>query len=295
MYKLRHRARQFADVSRSFFGLRDIAADATASQVLAQEISSLKYPTEFYSFVYDQMKSLRRTVVTVREGQSDTRLAKFIASIASSENPTQLPAVIEIGRYADSVRSDLRELGDSDVSEHFYISSSLTTKGRFLSNLVRYCRVTSCIEIGTAYGISSMFMLASQQQCGIRPNVTTIEGFSPQKEISSAKLKDKYGDSVTTLHGLKEDIIISLLDNGPQFDMLFHDGSHRGDDYIEDFKKVRKILKPNSIVVIDDIRWGAPSKASKLTCHEGWLEVVKEPGVRHAVEVDGSIGVLLLS
>ena len=52
-------------------------------------------------------------------------------------------------------------------------------------NAVRSCRLTSCLEIGTAYGVSAFFIIEAQKQCEMEPRLTTIEGYSPQKEISS--------------------------------------------------------------------------------------------------------------
>jgi predicted O-methyltransferase YrrM len=70
---------------------------------------------------------------------------------------------------------------------------------------------------------------------------------------------------------------------------------HSKENYIRDFHTVLPIATPGAVILMDDIRW-EDSRFSRDNprCYEGWLEVVNHPTVRRAVEISGSMGLLLL-
>ena len=81
------------------------------------------------------------------------------------------------------------------------------TKARLVFNLVRASKPNSCLEIGTAYGISAFLIARCQELCSVQPHVVTIENFSPQKEISKSFLQKHCPQGVKTLHADKHDAI----------------------------------------------------------------------------------------
>jgi len=86
-----------------------------------------------------------------------------------------------------------------------------------------------------------------------------------------------------------------LVASLPPFDFLFHDAGHSRDDYVRDFDAVSGGLAPGALVLIDDIRWkDARFFEADPRCHEGWMELVNQPRVSRAVEIDGAMGLLLL-
>ena len=290
---------------------RDNGADAAAQYAMTQAISAhgLKYPVQFYNFVYEQLSPLNHKLAILKSNAGNKPLAirfdKFLDMLKYGEHPVQMPSAIDIALYADRMRSDLRAFDNLyrhyDVGEHFSISSSIGKKGRLLMNAVRSCRLTSCLEIGTAYGVSAFFIMEAQKQCEMEPRLTTIEGYSPQKEISSKFLGERYGDAVRLLHGGKRDLLHEIsTSSSDQFDFIFHDGGHRGDDYVEDFETLVPVLRHEAIIIIDDIRWdeegtgNQPTKKSIRSCHQGWLEIIQHQKVKCAVEVDDSIGIIRL-
>ena len=269
-------------------------------------VKSIKYPVQFYDFIYDMLHPTTRSVTTLKQDSSQAisavRFKNIVELLSKGEHPVQYPVAAEIALYADRIRSNLRSFDHpprhTDVGQHFSSSSSLGIKGRLLANLVRISRPKSCLEAGTAYGISTHFIATAQASCGIEPRIVTIEGFSPQTEISALSLIDKYGVSVRPLHGMVDEVLKQLASEPSTFDFFFHDARHRGDDYVNDFLTVLPMLNPGALVVIDDIRWDELSTSkvepSSGACYQGWLEVVQHKRVACAIEVDGSIGVMLI-
>jgi predicted O-methyltransferase YrrM len=99
---------------------------------------------------------------------------------------------------------------------------------------------------------------------------------------------------------MTDEMLGTVAEMGRAFDLMFHDADHSGDSYVGDFGRVLPVLKPGAVVVFDDIRWQRDASARPLgsspqmDCHAGWLRVTEHPRVRRAVEVDRSIGIVLL-
>ena len=183
-----------------------------------------------------------------------------------------------------------------DVGAHSRLSSTTGRRGRLLSTIVRYTRPRTCIEIGTAYGLSSLFILAELRALGQGGHLATIEPWEPQLSLATSLLQRLHKDRVSCHGGTAQEVLPGLLAQLPPVDFAFHDGLHTGDAYRADFAALEPRLAPGAVVLIDDIRnesdtfgLGAPPRT-----YEGWTNVASHPRVRRAVEIDGSLGLLLL-
>jgi hypothetical protein len=59
--------------------------------------------------------------------------------------------------------------------------------------------------------------------------------------------------------------------------------------------KSLRVWHQGAVVLFDDIRWNVPKVARNLYTYEGWQAVVAYPRVRRAIEIDGSLGLLLMA
>lgn len=91
-------------------------------------------------------------------------------------------------------------------------------------------------------------------------------------------------------------VLPELTKSLKQIDFLFHDCGHSRADYVNDFNNVVEILSPGAVVLFDDIRWEDPRNPSaNLDTYGGWATVASHPRVRQAVEIDDSLGLLLIA
>ena len=119
--------------------------------------------------------------------------------------------------------------------------------------------------------------------------------FSPQKEISQAFLQKHFPQTVKVIHADKHEAIAQLVAASEQFDFVFHDNGHSGDDYVRDFSELLQLMPSGAVFVLDDIRWyGHGQQQSQRTCYEGWLEIIRHHRVAAALEIEGSMGLILL-
>lgn len=219
--------------------------------------------------------------VSVLRGRLDDDLAAGLANLP----PLPLPTAIRLARTADALRGSRvpfdRPGRRTDVGRHAAVSSSFAHKGRLLSLLVRHARARLAVDLGTAYGMSALFLAAALPPDG---RVVTVERAQPQAGVAAQVVAGE--PRVTAL-------VTSTQDAVPQIpsgvDVLFHDAGHSGADYVADFAAYLPLLSPGALVLFDDIRW--PGDAST---YDGWCTVAASAQVAAAAELDGMYGLLVL-
>jgi len=268
-------------------------------------LSKIRHPAAYLEFLRGSIEPMTCSVVDVRNelGENDAAQRRFetlVGILGSEVPPISFDTAQSIALVADRYR-DLPGVVDygnwvGDMGLLFSISSSFGRKGRILSAIVRFSRSERCLELGTAYGMSALFILAAlKANGGGAAHLSTLEGLEPQFSLASGTLKDRYGDMVSCHFGMTQDALPGLARSLERIDFLFHDAGHSRDEYCRDFDAVIGILSPGSVALIDDIRWGDPRfSAEPADTYRGWREIVGHARVRRAVEIDKSLGLLLL-
>ena len=214
--------------------------------------------------------------------------------------PVELSVASDIALVADRTRNlpdslDVRNWA-GDIGLHFHSSSSFAGKGRVLYNIIRFMRPERCLELGTAYGMSGLFILAGLKKFSPAGALTTVDGWEKLVSISSPILKERYPDMVSCHFGRTETLVPELVKSLGTIDFLFHDCGHSRAQYINDFANVLNNLAPGAVVLFDDIRWEDPRfRDDNPDTYGGWTAVAGNSRVRQAFEIDDSLGVLLLN
>ena len=194
-----------------------------------------------------------------------------------------LPQAIEMEHWA------------ADAGLLFSMASSDGAKGRILFNAVRFMRSERCLELGTAYGMSALFILAALKSYARTGLLTTVDGWEMMFSLSSTMLRERYGEMVSCHYGSTSSVLSQLVPSLGGIEFMFHDAGHSREDYINDFNQIVGSLAPGAVVLFDDIRWEFPSIADNPRCYEGWSAVVSHARVRRAVEIDTTLGLLLMA
>jgi predicted O-methyltransferase YrrM len=213
--------------------------------------------------------------------------------------PVPTALALEIARAADALRSVRAPVDrgrfSGDVGLNFALASSTGWKGRLLSSIVRFCRPNTCLELGTAYGMSARFILGTQTQRRTF-HLTTIEGYQPTYALISPQLNETYGGAVDCRLGWTKDVLPELARSISPIHFMFHDAGHSMDDYIRDFSLIVDSLAPGAVLLLDDIRWeDARSRQGSANTYRGWQAISQHKRIRHAVEVNRSMGMALLN
>jgi predicted O-methyltransferase YrrM len=286
-------------------GGRDRDTDIVLAWALQKVGSSKKLlcPVDYVKLLKDCIikKRIKIQEIKTDSGASSDNSAKrfsLLVNALGNLHPIEFSIAEEIALIADSYRGNMKSIESdwaSDVRSDFDVSSSFGTTGRILTMVVHFTQSKKCLELGTAFGMSSLFILEALKTRGTDIHLTTLEGSEPQFSLSSKILRTRYGNQVSCEFGWTQEALPRIVKSLEPLDFMFHDAGHSRISYVMDFHTVLPILKPGAVVLIDDIRWDDPRFfKGNARCYEGWMEVVKHHRVRRAVEIDDAMGLLLL-
>ena len=145
---------------------------------------------------------------------------------------------------------------------------------KLLFKLIHDYQCKNIIELGTSFGINSMYMAANSLV-----KVHSFEG-CPNTAAIAQKYFDELGYSNIEL------VIGDINTTLPQFanqcmnkiDLVFMDANHQLEPTISYFKQLLSICHDQSIIVIDDIYW-----SSEMT--KAWEEIKLHPQVTTSIDL----------
>lgn len=160
----------------------------------------------------------------------------------------------------------------------FKLSSGISvSEANALYQLVRNEKPEMCIEIGMAYGISTLSILTALEQNGngalisVDPYDKWDSGLAiAHRNIDCAGLRSRHQHLRQPSHlALPE-----LLSKGLQADLCYIDGMHTFDYVLVDFFYCDKLLRVNGIVGFDDAGWRSVSRVIRfLLTHRHYKEM----------------------
>lgn len=281
------------------------AADLTVEWITrGEDIAGIRYPASYVAFMRKWHEESRwdvREVKRVANAERDgaRRFVTFVDELRSHV-PVPPLSIARTAAHAADMLLDKREalnFGDwaGDVGLHFRISSSLARKGRMLCAAIRFLRPGSVLELGTAYGMSSLFMGLARDSLPGSWSITTVEQEDQSHALAAAVLAEALGNRVTCLKGTSQETLEQLRTTHARFDFFFHDAAHSMNAYVSDFEAAEPMLEPGTVCLIDDIRWEDERfHAGGARTYDGWLHIVGHPRTIMAAELDQSIGLILL-
>lgn len=138
-------------------------------------------------------------------------------------------------------------------------------EGKMLQDIVCRIKPNRCLEVGCAYGISSLFICESLDQ--IKAKRHTIIDSGQIIGVNRAGLnnleKAGYGYLVDFHDGRSEDILPALKAKGYKIDFAFVDGWHTFDHTLIDFFYIDKMLNVGGVVAFDDADWPSVHKVCR--------------------------------
>ncbi len=146
--------------------------------------------------------------------------------------------------------------------------------GQLIHRLVKHFRPDEIFEIGTAMGISTLYMATAAPQS----RITTLEGCAVIANGASESFKKSNRTNIRQIVGAFETTLPKAIAEFDKIDFVFLDGNHRQKATIDYFRQVLPKLHDGSIVVIDDIHW------SKGMCR-AWKEIISMPEVIVSIDL----------
>ena len=127
--------------------------------------------------------------------------------------------------------------------------------GELLQRLIADLRPGRTLEVGLAYGISSLFICEALAALGSGALHTVIDPFQHGKwgGLGLDHLnRAGYSHLIDFREQPSEIVLPALLTAGVSFDLAFIDGLHRFEQVMTEFYYVNRMLQPGGVVVFDD-------------------------------------------
>lgn len=273
-----------------------------ASLLTGDVVAGLNDPVAYASFLRGslgrrgcQLVEVKRQPApdSIRESASRFEaLTDVLKNLPAIHPATAMRMGLLIDRYKASRVPTGNESWAADVGFRIGRASCPPDKGRVLGAVVRNMRSTHGLELGTAFGVSAMYMLAASPEF----TLDTVELNEPQFSISSAELASRYGDRATCHRGSSHEVIPAIGLKERSVDVFFHDAYHSRATYVGDFEIALPYLAAGGVALFDDIRWEDRrfTRGEAAETYAGWRTVVEHPRVLRAIEVDEGLGLALL-
>jgi predicted O-methyltransferase YrrM len=159
------------------------------------------------------------------------------------------------------------------VSEIARFSPVPPKYGMLLSNMAGEFGSPVIIELGTSFGISTMYLAAGNRNC----MVNTVEGSSSVSEIASATFKRSGLDNINLTSGSFEEVLPQLL-NEKVPGLVFIDGDHRREPLLKYFTMIAEKAGPATTVIVDDIH-------HSVEMEEAWEEIKRFEKVSVTIDI----------
>lgn len=154
-----------------------------------------------------------------------------------------------------------KKVTDETGKTHDLHSEINPYEGEFIWKLIRNNEIQHSIEVGCAFGLSSLF-ICDALCCKAAPRHVIIDPnqFSDYHGVGIYQLKKAEFLFFELIEQPSEIALPELLKRGENYDFAFIDGWHTFDHALLDFFYINRLLKVKGIVVFDDVLWPSINK-----------------------------------
>jgi predicted O-methyltransferase YrrM len=164
-------------------------------------------------------------------------------------------------------------------------------EGELIRRAFRAVKPTTSIEVGMAYGVSTLYACGAIRAEGIEGRHIVLDPYQIRywRSIGLRNLHEAgYGDLVDLRTEGSEIGLPKLLAEGVRCQAAIIDGYHTFDHALVDFFYINKMLDVGGVIVLDDTDWPAVAKCAEHILTYPAYELF-EPGMPKAGTVFGSL------
>jgi predicted O-methyltransferase YrrM len=174
-----------------------------------------------------------------------------------------------------------------DAGECADLVSSPVLGCKLVHELVKIFKPMSVVEIGSAFGVGSMYILEAMKQ-NRRGSFLGIEYEGWRADIANENLGAGWSTQGAVLSGRAEDILPRLLTDGRKFDLAFIDAVHKYENTFGYHRLLEKGATNPAILVYDDINWSEDMRRF-------WQDLIVEEAISDALLINGRWGLVRYS
>jgi predicted O-methyltransferase YrrM len=130
-------------------------------------------------------------------------------------------------------------------------ASAGSHKGRLLFKLARHYQPDVILELGTALGISTMYLALGNP----KSRILTVEGNPQLARVATAGFASNQLNNITIINSRFDVVLESIKPEIQHNALIYIDGNHTYDATLKYYDWFMRCTPDNTILVFDDIRW----------------------------------------
>ena len=178
---------------------------------------------------------------------------------------------VDLGARAGDLPFSQRFVRVKDIARYSSVSAR---KGQFLYRLVAHFKPRTIIELGTSFGISTMYMAMGYRNA----RIITLEGCHDTAGIAGHNFNRLGLSNIEEVCGNFDTKLPEILERVGTVDLVFFDGNHKKEATLRYFDQSFSHIQNNTIFLFDDIHW---SKGMK----EAWENIREHPSVSVSIDL----------
>ncbi len=191
-----------------------------------------------------------------------------------SARTERVPITLSTGESWDCQPRDLAQ-----------VSSIHRPWGIFLMRLVRELRPRSCIELGSAIGVSAAYQGAALELNG-SGRLRCVDGSAELARLARQTASALEIDRVEVIEGRFEEVLEEVLASASPVDLAYIDAGKGREHNVQQFERLLPYLAPGAMLVVDDIHWSREM-------NRAWREIRSNQRVALSVDL-WRLGALIL-
>lgn len=225
-------------------------------QLYAKSIKSVHPP-----FAYELVKYIKSNQLQPDDKKTIFDIKRSAANNNNVIEHTDMGASAK-GRGYTRVYKRISSIAERSSIRHKY--------GKLLYLLVKYFQPGKILELGTALGVSTLYLsLASDQK---KTKIITIEGCTETAHVAEKYLQKANIHNTQVMIGGFENVLPHAINETENLDLVFFDGNHKYQPTLDYFNLCKQHITEDAIFVFDDIHW------SKEMSH-AWRTIKRDPDV----------------
>lgn len=160
------------------------------------------------------------------------------------------------------------------VADIARVSLKQQKHAQMLFRLARYFRPAEVIELGTSFGISTLYLAMGADEGRLH----TIEGCPQTARIAQHHFELLKQRNIVPVLGSFRTKLPEVLQKIDRLDLAFVDGHHAKEPTLDYFRQCLGRSHNDTVIVLDDIHW---SKGME----EAWEEIKNDPAVTVTIDL----------
>ena len=177
--------------------------------------------------------------------------------------------VTDFGTAWGGPKTYLRKI--SAIAKH---SAKPVKYAQLLFRIINYFKPETILELGTSFGISTLYMAVANAQS----QLITIEGCPETSAIAKQNFQKLGFKNIHSETGNFDDVLNKILPGIEKLDLVFVDGNHQKDATLNYFQKCIAKCHSKSIFIFDDINYS-------VGMQQAWREIKSNSAVTVTVDL----------